>query len=196
MPVTPSSGRRRSPGTSPMSPKRSSPTLTKRGSFASAPRSAPATTWWARSPPRERPSSPLRSVCSAPSSVRRHARCGTPRSRCHMGRTARWSRSRCSSGPRATTSRPGWTSWSASMSPSSARSPKGTSSPVVTGTKVWSPRSSPRRRCLSWPTAHRSTSSSHHSECPPGWTWVRSWRPISAGPQPRVGSPSPGPARR
>ncbi len=48
-------------------------------SSASAPRSAPATIWSARSPRRARPSSPPRSVCCGPSSVRRRARSATRR---------------------------------------------------------------------------------------------------------------------
>ena len=52
--------------------------LDERGSSASAPRWAPATCWSARSRPRARPSSPPRSACSAPSSVRRPARSATP----------------------------------------------------------------------------------------------------------------------
>ena len=47
-------------------------------SSASAPRSTPATSWWARSPPRARPTSPPRSGCCGPSSVRRPGKSGTP----------------------------------------------------------------------------------------------------------------------
>jgi DNA-directed RNA polymerase subunit beta len=46
-------------------------TWTRRGSSASAPRWGRATSWWARSPPRERQSSPPRRSCCAPSLVRK-----------------------------------------------------------------------------------------------------------------------------
>ena len=55
-PATPSWARRRSPGTSRTSPRRSWPTSTSAASSASAPRSATATCWSARSRPRARPS--------------------------------------------------------------------------------------------------------------------------------------------
>jgi DNA-directed RNA polymerase subunit beta len=73
-------------------------------SSASAPRSAPATSWSARSRRRVRPSSRRKSACSARSSVRRLARCVTPRSRCRTVRTARSSTSASSRGRRATSS--------------------------------------------------------------------------------------------
>ena len=45
--------------------------LDERASSASAPRSTPATCWWARSRPRAKPSSRPRSACCGPSSARR-----------------------------------------------------------------------------------------------------------------------------
>ena len=67
---------------------------------------APATTSWARSRPRARPSSPRRSACCARSSARRRARCATPRSRCRTASRARSSASGCSTATTATSSRP------------------------------------------------------------------------------------------
>ena len=55
-PATPSSVPRRSPGTSRTSPRRCWPISTSAASSGSAPRSAPATSWSARSPRRVRPS--------------------------------------------------------------------------------------------------------------------------------------------
>ena len=53
--------------------------LDERGIVRSVPRSIRATTWSARSRLRARRSSPPKSACCAPSSVRRRARSGTPR---------------------------------------------------------------------------------------------------------------------
>ena len=78
-PATPSWAPRRSPGTSRTCPRRSSPTSTSAASSASAPRSARATCWSARSRPRARPSSLPRSACCGRSSARRPARSVTRR---------------------------------------------------------------------------------------------------------------------
>ena len=48
-------------------------------------RASRATSWWARSRPRARPSSPPRRSCCAPSSARRPATCATPPSCCPPG---------------------------------------------------------------------------------------------------------------
>ena len=54
----------------------------------------PATSWWAKSPPRARPSSPPRKSCCAPSSAKRPARSKTPRCACLTASGARSSTSR------------------------------------------------------------------------------------------------------
>jgi DNA-directed RNA polymerase subunit beta len=56
IPVTPSWGRRRSPRISPTWVSRHSPSWTRPAWSTSAPKSARATSWWARSRPRARPS--------------------------------------------------------------------------------------------------------------------------------------------
>ena len=77
--ATPSSGPKRSPGTSRTSPRRSSPTSTNAASSASAPRSRPVMCSLARSRRRAKPSSPPKSGYFARSSVRRPAKSETPR---------------------------------------------------------------------------------------------------------------------
>ncbi len=134
-PVTPSSARRRSPGTSRTSPRRSSPTSMSAASSASEPRSAPVTCSSARSPRRARPSSPRRSGSCGPSSARRPVRCATRRSRCPTVRPARSSTSRCSAATRATSSPRASTSSCGSTWVRSARSAWATSSPAATATR-------------------------------------------------------------
>ncbi len=72
-----------------------------------APRWARATCWWARSPPRARPSRPPRSGCCGPSSARRPGRSATPASRCPTARRARSSTSGSSPARTPTSCPPG-----------------------------------------------------------------------------------------
>ena len=64
-------GPRRSPAISPTSASRPCPSSTSPASSTWAPRCATATSWWARSRPRARPSSPRKRSCCGPSSARR-----------------------------------------------------------------------------------------------------------------------------
>jgi len=69
--ATPSWDPKRSPATSPRCARRCSRTSTTPASSASVPPFATATSWWARSRPRAKRSSPPRRSCCARSSVRR-----------------------------------------------------------------------------------------------------------------------------
>ena len=74
----PSSVQKRSPATSRICPRRSSPTWTSAASSASAPRSARATCWSARSHRKARPSSRPKSGSSPRSSAKRRVTSATP----------------------------------------------------------------------------------------------------------------------
>ena len=74
----------------------------------------PAPSWWARSPPRARPTPRPSSSCSTRSSAKRPRKCATPPCACRTASRARSSTCSASSAPRATTSIPAWTRWSRS----------------------------------------------------------------------------------
>ena len=142
-------------------------TSTSAASSASAPRSAPATCSSARSRPRARPSSPRRSACCGPSSVRRPARSATPASRCPTARRARSSTSRCSAATSSHELPPGRQPAGAGLRRPEAQDQRGRQArrpPRQQGRHLQDPARS--RTCRSWPTARPSTSSSTRSACP------------------------------
>jgi DNA-directed RNA polymerase subunit beta len=160
-------GPRRSPVTSPTSPRRSSPTSTRTGSSASVPRSVPGDYLVGKVTPKgETELTPeerlLRAIFGEKAREVRDTSLKVPH-----GEQGKVIAVKVFKRDEGFDLPPGVNELVRVYVASSARSPRATSWPAVTATRASSPRSSPRPTCRSWPTGPRSTSSCRRSACRP-----------------------------